>query len=185
STFTPRAGCYALSLHDALPVHAHQPHARGDGPVRTLDLLPTHVGMDLVPERCRKTCSVFPTHVGIPSLGGFVSVPGSRERWEGERGSGRAPPFCLCTCCAGQGYRWSTDDGFPGVGATCRNASVGSGGLGSGGNGDAVEGASARPWLTRAAEERARVPGPPRRRLTVRLPMPCPGIAGSAAGWTL
>src|SRR5690606_19306755 len=100
-----------------------------------------------------------------------------------------APPFffvvlcCFLWCCAGLGCRWSTDDGFPGVGATCRNASVGSGGLGSGGNGDAVEGASARPWLTRATEECACF-WSPRRRLTVRLPMPCLGTAGSAAGWT-
>src|SRR5690606_41724863 len=51
------------------------------------------------------------------------------------------------------------------------------------GNGDAVEGTSARPWLTRATEERALLVllgGD----LAVRLPMPCLGTAGSAAGWT-
>lgn len=46
---------------------------------------------------------------------------------------------------------WSTDAWKPVFGATCRNASVG-----SGGNGDAAEGTSARPWLTRATEECAR-----------------------------
>src|SRR5690554_2905842 len=46
-----------------------------------------------------------------------------------------------------------------------------------------VEGTSARPWLTRATEKRALLVllgGD----LAVRLPMPCPGSAGSAAGWT-
>lgn len=45
------------------------------GAVRFMRISPTHVGMDQHPARCRKTCSVFPTHVGIPSLEG-VSVPG-------------------------------------------------------------------------------------------------------------
>src|SRR5690554_3506789 len=132
--------------------------------------------MDQHPERLGEFSQRLPHACGDPRLGGFVSVP---THVSGKRRGGAVaaalPLFfvvlcCFLWCCAGLGCRWSTDDGFPGVGATCRNASVGSGGLGSGGNG--------------AAEECARVPGPPRRRLTVRLPMPCPGIAGSAAGWT-
>jgi len=43
------------------------------------NLLPTHVGMDLVPERCRENLQRLPHACGDPRLGGFVSVPGSRE----------------------------------------------------------------------------------------------------------
>ena len=64
---TATLGC-ALQGSAANFMHTSPTHV---GMVRSgpRNLLPTHVGMDQHPARCRKTCSVFPTHVGIPSLG--------------------------------------------------------------------------------------------------------------------
>ena len=47
--------------------------------------------MDLVPERCRKTCSVFPTHVGIPISG--CERPGAHVSDGKGSAVAAAPPF--------------------------------------------------------------------------------------------
>src|SRR5690606_31840229 len=63
------------------------------------NLLPTHVGMDLVPERCRENLQRLPHACGDLRLGGFVSVPGSREQWEGSAVPSALLLLFLCVLC--------------------------------------------------------------------------------------
>ena len=167
-----------------------------------LAMLPTHVGMDQHPARCRKTCSVFPTHVGIPVSG--CERPGAHvSSGKGSAAATALPlPFfvvlcCFLWCCAGLGCRWlplsgNSSSGAPTPGAptpgnpsSVRPAETPAPGVGESGAGKrrSRRGHVGAP-VADARHRGARAPGPPRRRLAVRPPMPCLGTAGSAAGWT-